>query len=104
MDFRNGTKMRKDKDKGGPSGMSRNDAFALPERWGGRDCLIPVDIAIIQEIKAAMGGDDILSFAPAEFCERAELAYSSLLITALSFENVWAVFSHMLPLVFPHPV
>lgn len=101
MDFRNGTKMRKDKNKAGPSGMSRNDAFALPERWGGRDCLIPVDVAVIREIKAAMGGDDILSFVTAEFHERAEHAYDSLVIAVLSFENVWAVFSHMLPLLFP---
>jgi len=35
MDMRNGAHMRKNKDKAGPSSMSRNTAFSLPETWGG---------------------------------------------------------------------
>jgi len=67
MDFRNGTRMRKDNDKAGPSGMSRNEAFSLPESWGGRNCLLKVDIAVIRELKEAMGGDDILAFVSLSF-------------------------------------
>ena len=48
--------MRKDNEKEGPSGMSQNEAFSLPENWGGRDCLLKVDVAVIRELKEAMGG------------------------------------------------
>lgn len=47
MDFRNDARMRTDNDKIGPSGMSRNEAFSLPEQWGGCDCLLLVDVNVI---------------------------------------------------------
>ena len=101
MDFRNGARMRKDNNKPGPSGVSRNEAFALPENWGGRNCLIPVDIEVIKEIKVAMGGDQVLSFVSAEFAQLAQNAYGTLHVSQLKFDNVWAVFTALLPIVFP---
>lgn len=101
MDFRNGTKMRKDNEKLGPSGMSRNEAFSLPESWGGRNCLLPVDINVIRELKAEMGGDSLLEFTSVEFSVCAQTAYDSLHIVNLSFENVWFVFRDLYPLIFP---
>lgn len=50
MEFRNGIWMHKDK-KEGPSRMSQNDAFSLPKSWGGCNCLLKVDMAIVQELK-----------------------------------------------------
>lgn len=44
---RNSFKSRKDNNKAGPSGMSRNTAFSMPEEWGGKNCLLPVDVAVI---------------------------------------------------------
>lgn len=98
MTLRNGARMRKNKNKPGPSGMSRNEAFSLPEKWGGRNCLLPVNVNIIRDIKDAMGGDEILEFTTAEFSEQCksifdELGFSSI----LSFENVWDIFTAMLP-------
>src|ERR1700722_20904764 len=78
MAFRNGVRMRRDNSKAGPSGMSRNEAFSLPESWGGRNCLLPVDVAVIREIKVAMGGDALLDFVSPEFAARAQIAYDSL--------------------------
>ena len=101
MDFRNGARMRKDNDKIGPSGMSRNEAFSLPEQWGGRNCLLPVDVDVIREIKAKMGGDALLEFTSVEFSARAQAAYDTLDITNLTIENVWNVFQAVYPLVFP---
>lgn len=101
MDFRNGARMRKDNDKIGPSGMSRNEAFSLPEQWGGRNCLLPVDVDVIREIKAKMGGDALLEFTSAEFSACAQAAYDTLDITNLTIENVWNVFQAVYPLVFP---
>ncbi|KAF8445060.1 hypothetical protein L210DRAFT_3611184 [Boletus edulis BED1] len=101
MDFRNGARMRKDNNKIGPSAMSRNQAFSLPEQWGGRDCLLPVNVNVIQEIKAEMGGDALLQFTSAEFSARAQAMYDTLGITELTTENIWHVFQAMYPLVFP---
>ena len=103
MEFRNGCKMRKDKNKSGPSGMSRNDAFSLPEEWGGRDCLLklePEDLSVVAELKEELGGDALIAFSTLEFAARAQVVYDSLGIIQLTFENIWVVFTIMLPLVF----
>lgn len=101
MEFRNGVRMRTDKHKPGPSGMSRNEAFAMPESWGGRDCLLPVDVNVVREIKEAMGGDSLLEFTTMEFSAMAQAAYDTLHITKLTPENVWHVFQALYPVVFP---
>lgn len=100
MEFRNGVRMRKDNEKAGPSGMSRNEAFSLPENWGGRNCLLEVDMVIIRELKEAMGGNEILDFVSAEFSQRAQAAYDTLDINDLNLENVWYVFTDLCPLMF----
>src|ERR1700679_757102 len=51
MESRNSYKSRHDRDKPGPSGMSRNEAFSLPHLWGGRQCLLDVNMDIIRELK-----------------------------------------------------
>lgn len=100
MDITNATRMRKDKDKIGPSGMSRNEAYSTPESWGGQNYLIPVDVDIIRELKEAIGGKDLVAFVSEEFEDRAEAAFGTLGIKALTLENVWIVFRDMLPLLF----
>ena len=92
--------MRKDNEKEGPFGMSRNEAFSLPENWGGRDCLLKVDVAVIRELKEAMGGDEMLEFVSAEFSQRAQAAYDTLGVVDLDLENVWHVFCDLYPLIF----
>lgn len=101
MDLRNGTRMRKDKHKPGPSGMSRNEAFSMPEQWGGRNCLLPVDVNVIREIKEAMGGDSLLEFTTPEFSAEVQAAYDTLGVAKLTLENVWHVFQALYPLVYP---
>ena len=95
MKERNSYKARKDKGKAGPSGMSRNTAFSLQETWGGKNCLLPVDIEVIQHIKKEMGGDELLEFVSREFSKRAEAAYHTLGLQKLLFENVWQVFKDL---------
>lgn len=102
MTFRNGARMRKDKTKGGPSGISRIDAYTLPETWGGRDCLLPIeDLDVIREMKKELGGEELLAFSTPEFDAAARTAYDSLGIVELTFDNIWIVFTTLLPLVFP---
>lgn len=94
--------MRKDKGKPGPSGKSRNEAYSLYESWGGRDCLLPVtDMKLIRELKEALGGAKLLEFSDPDLSMRAQDAFDSLCPLILGFENVWLVFQHILPLVFP---
>lgn len=94
--------MRWDKKKAGPSGCSRNTAFALHENYGLVDCLLKIpDMSLIHKLKEEMGGDALLDFVSPEFGARAESAYEALAISELAFENVWSVFRELLPLVFP---
>lgn len=99
----NGVPMRKDNNKPGPSGMSRNEAYSLYESWGGRDCLLPVtNMDLIRELKEELGGPELLDFCDSDLSARAQDAYDSLGAFSLRFENVWTVFQRLLPLVFPH--
>lgn len=98
----NGVPMRKDKNKPGPSGISRNEAYSLYESWGGRDCLLPVtNMELIRELKEVLGGPELLEFCDPDLSARAQGSYESLGTFVLRFENVWRVFQRILPLVFP---
>ena len=102
MEFRNGCMMRKDKTKPGPSGMSRNQAYSLPEAWNGRNCLLKIDdsnLSIIKRLKEELGGEELISFSTPEFSVHALEAFNTLDICDLTFENVWIVFVAMLPLL-----
>jgi hypothetical protein len=81
--------------------MSRNEAFSMPQNWGGRNCLLEVDVDVIHQIKEEMGGDQLLEFVSPDFSQRAQTAYDSLNIQDLSMENIWFVFRDMLPLLYP---
>jgi hypothetical protein len=99
--IRNASKMRKDDNKGGPSGVSRDIAFTFPERWGGRNCLLPVDVDVIRKLKEDIGGEELLDFVSRDFAARAQTIYDTLNISDLTFQNVWAIFDRMYPLMFP---
>ena len=84
--------------------MSRNEAYSLPHTWGGRQCLLEVDLDVVREIKDFIsGGEDMFRFplVTAEFEQEAEKVYQSLHIQDLSLNNVWNIFSTMLYLLFP---
>lgn len=99
MESRNAYRSRKDNKKAGPSGMSHNIAFSLPHTWGGKNCILPIDQDVVRQIKAEMGGDDILAFVDCDFADQAETAYESLGIVNLNFNNVWSIFSRMLEIM-----
>lgn len=101
MEFHNGMKIHKDKNKVF-SGRSRDEAFTLYKDWGGQNFLMPVDVSVVQEIMEQMDGDSLLDFVSMEFSVWAQEVYDGLQISALSMQNVWDVFTTMLPLLFPH--
>lgn len=79
--------------------MSRYEAFVLPHKWDGINCLLPVDVEVIREIKQAMGGDELLEFTTREYRQKAQAVYDSLHIKNLTLDNAWDVFNAMLPLM-----
>jgi hypothetical protein len=82
--------------KPGPSGMSRYKAYAMPEAWGGRDCLIPIDdMSLIRDMKEELGGEALLEFTSLEYSQRARAIYDTLGIVDLSYKTVWDVFATM---------
>ena len=104
MDSQNSYKSHLNHTKPGPSGMSCNEAFSLPHKWGGWQCLLDVNMNIIQELKDIISeGEDIFQFplVTAQFEQEADKIYESLHVEDLSLCNVWSVFSVMLPLLFP---
>ena len=69
--------------------------------WGGRDCLLKLEyLSVVSELKEELGGDALIVFSMPEFAARAQVVYDSLGIIQITFENVWAVFTSMLPLAF----
>ncbi|KAG6858675.1 hypothetical protein C0995_014799, partial [Termitomyces sp. Mi166 len=92
---RNTFKSRKNSNKPGPSGMSRTTALKFPEQWGGKNCLLPIDVDVICKMKKEMGGDQLLAFSTSEFAERVEAAYATLEVQDLTFENVWPIFKDL---------
>jgi hypothetical protein len=104
MEARNAFRSRLDRSKPGPSGMSRNEAYSLPHKWGGRQFLLDLDMDVVREIKEFMSnGEDVFRFplVTMEFEKRAEDIYQTLGIQDLTLSNVWHIFSTMLPLLFP---
>ena len=104
MESRNSYKSRLDHNKPGPSSMSRNEAFSLPHLWGGKQCLLDVNMDIIQELKDIISeGKDMFHFplVTPQFEHNADNIYESLHIQDLSLCNIWSIFSSMLPLIFP---
>ncbi|KAF8182784.1 hypothetical protein K438DRAFT_1600522, partial [Mycena galopus ATCC 62051] len=105
--LRNGIPIRKQAGKAGPSGikaMSRNEAFALHDSWGGVNYLQTVDVGVICQLKEDIGGEELIRFTSPEFSARAQEAFESLGSPALTQTNIWLVFERMLPLVFPERV
>lgn len=101
MNSRNAYKMRRVNEKPGPSGMSRNEAFSLPQNWGGRNCLLKVDVDFLRALKAELGGKAVLEFETLAFAQRTEAAYETLGVAKLTLETVWYVFQELYPLEFP---
>ncbi|KIJ05969.1 hypothetical protein PAXINDRAFT_20810 [Paxillus involutus ATCC 200175] len=99
MDHFNNHVVRRDKKKKLPSGVSPNVAFALHDQYGGENCLQKVDRAVVKHLMEDIGGEDLIRFLDIGYAAHAQTVYDSLNFTSLTLQNVWAVFSAMLPLM-----
>ena len=95
----NNHKVRSDINKMNPSGVSPNVCYALCQKYGGENCLQPIDIALVRGLMEDIGGEDLVHFVSLEYATRVQGVYDGLNVGKLSFENVWLIFSAMLPLV-----
>ena len=51
MAFHNGVCMQRQKEKPGPSDMLCNEAFGMLAKCNGHNCLLPIDVDIVSQIK-----------------------------------------------------
>lgn len=93
--------VRYDRKKVNPSGTTPNLAYSLynSKKFRGQWCLQNVDVGVVQGLMDKLGGRELVEFVSPEYAVRAEEAFSSLNIVKLTFQNVWAVFSAMRPLM-----
>jgi hypothetical protein len=95
----NNRRVRKQKHKTLPSGVSPNTAYSFPEKFGATDRLQPVEIPVVQAMLEQMQeAKDALDDwgVPAVFARRAQAAYEQTRIPSISISNVWFVFQCIL--------
>jgi hypothetical protein len=71
--------------------------MALYSQFDAENCLQTVDTKIIDALIAEIGGDDVLQFVTPEYAKQAQQIYDELQVGELTFQNVWVIFSKMLP-------
>lgn len=96
--FNNRT-VRYDKSKKLPSGITPKVASSLCEKYGGVNCLIPVDVNVVRYLKELIGGENLIRFVSVEYETEVRKVYERLGIQKLTFHNVWDVFSVMLSML-----
>jgi len=92
----NDHKVRSDKAKLLPSGVSLNIAFSLCEKYGGENCLQKVDVSVVQRLMEKIGGEELIQFVTLEYGAIVQAVYNGLGIESLTFDNVWIVFHSLL--------
>ncbi|KAG2032503.1 hypothetical protein BDR03DRAFT_985638 [Suillus americanus] len=91
--------VRFDRNKILPSGVSSNIAMALHKDYGAEDCLQLVDRDVVKNLMVEIGGEDLVRFVDVEYSAHAQLIFDNLGFKDLTFQNVWPIFSAMLPLM-----
>ena len=88
---------RLDRKKQLPSGVSPNVAFTLYQEYNAENCLQHVDVEVVQKLMEDIGGEELIRFVSVEYAARAQVIFDSLNVLKLAFDNVWEIFSAMLP-------
>ena len=92
-------KVRKDNKKKLPSGVSAETVYTLYAERGAEWCLQEVPADIVNHLKQKVGGEGLIRFVSVEYACHAQAKFETLKYGQLSFENVWNVFSDMLPIM-----
>ena len=70
--------VRLDRTKSNPSGVSPNVAYELFEKYGGEDCLQPVDSKVIHALMEELGGEDLILFVSCKYAAKASAICDTL--------------------------
>ncbi|KAJ6503958.1 hypothetical protein C8R45DRAFT_1186099 [Mycena sanguinolenta] len=94
----NNHRIRKQSEKILPSGGTPNEFYANPAAYGGQDCLIPVDEAILDQLlqEAREGAHEHTRYVDDGFDELAQEAYTALGKPEITLQNAWIVFRDMI--------
>ncbi|KAG2144454.1 uncharacterized protein EDB93DRAFT_1251690 [Suillus bovinus] len=79
--------------------VSPNVAILLHKDYDAQNCLQLVDCDVVKNLMEEIGGEDLIHFVDSEYSAAAQLIFDGLGFTILTFENVWSMFSAMLPLI-----
>ncbi|KDQ58206.1 hypothetical protein JAAARDRAFT_57951 [Jaapia argillacea MUCL 33604] len=101
MERFNNHKIRYDKNKLLPSGVSPNVAYSLYDQFSGQQCLQPVNRNLICQLMDELGGEDLIQFVSVKYATCTTAVFDSLSFGMLTFQNVWEVFLEMLPIMYP---
>ncbi|KAJ3871314.1 hypothetical protein F5051DRAFT_463809 [Lentinula edodes] len=93
----NNHRVRTDKGKYLPSGLSPNIAFSLYHKYRGENGLQHVDRGVIAKLMEDIGGEDLIRFVSVDYAVHAQQIYNNLDFPKLSLSNIWDVFQAMLP-------
>jgi hypothetical protein len=85
------------KKKNLPSGGTPNKFFSNPTAYGGKDCLIPVEEDIIDQLleEARAEAHEHMRYVDDEFDVLAQEAYMALGEPEITLQNAWTVFRAM---------
>lgn len=76
-------------------------AYTLHEKYGGQNCLQPVDRDFVKSVMEDLGGEDLIRFVSVEYAALAADVMEYVGFGKLTFHNVWLVFSAMMPILYP---
>lgn len=97
VDRQNAHRIRKQADTALPSGGRPDQFYTDPSNYGGLDCLIPVDEAVIDELLEESGeGISKMRYVEEEFEPLAEEAYTAIGSPEIEFKSAWVVFRRMI--------
>ena len=71
--------------------------MALCASYGGENCLQDVDVNVVRVLAEEIGGADLVRFVSVEYAAHAEGVLARLGIATVTLENIWTVFTAMLP-------
>ncbi|KAJ7439477.1 hypothetical protein FB451DRAFT_1301899 [Mycena latifolia] len=79
-----------------PTGGRIGEFYSHPEKWGGRDQLVPVDIAVVDRLIEQYTPPDLFQFGTDEMVALCEDLYKAVGSLDVSSVNGWAVFTAMI--------
>ena len=79
-----------------PTGGTHGNFYRHPERWGGRDQLVPVDLTVVDSLIEKHMPPRLFQFGTDEMVALCESLYAGIGSPEVSAVNGWAVFTAMI--------